>query len=257
LTYRYFIHLSFKGTHYHGWQVQPGSITVQEVLNRSLSLVLHEEIYCIGAGRTDAGVHAVCFYVHFDSKQDNLHKNEKLLYRLNCILPWDIAVHDIFSVSPNAHARFDAISRSYLYRISQIKDPFNLDFTMKFTKALDINKMNQAALMLKEYTDFSSFSKSHTDVKTNNCKIISAAWTRCGTELHFNISADRFLRNMVRAIVGTLINVGLNKIQPETTRIIIENKNRSEAGSSVDASGLHLVKIKYPDSILNHNHLHD
>jgi tRNA pseudouridine38-40 synthase len=225
-------------------------------LNRSLSTLLREEIYCIGAGRTDAGVHAPCFYAHFDSEQNDLHHNQKFLYKLNSILPWDIAVHSIFPVPLNTHARFDAISRTYLYRISRIKDPFQLEFTMHFTKAIDFQKMNVAASILKEYKDFTSFSKLHTDVKTNNCSITFAEWTICGSELHFTITADRFLRNMVRAIVGTLLHIGTHEIEPEFIRTIIERKKRSEAGSSVSPCGLHLINILYPDHILNQHKLY-
>jgi tRNA pseudouridine38-40 synthase len=255
LPYRYFIHLGFKGTHYHGWQIQPGSITIQEVLNRCLSLLLREKIYSIGAGRTDAGVHASCFYAHFDSEQANLQSNEELMYKINAVLPWDIAIYNIMEVSPDAHARFDALSRSYLYRISQVKDPFNLEWTMHFTKKLDIPRMNMAASLLKEYNDFTSFSKMHTDVKTNNCKIYRAEWTTCGTELRFIIQADRFLRNMVRAIVGTLMDVGQGKIFPDDIRGIIESKDRSKAGMSVDARGLHLIGIEYPPHLLKYDPL--
>jgi tRNA pseudouridine38-40 synthase len=255
LKNRYFIYLSFKGTYYFGWQVQPNSITVQEVLNQSLSKLLREEIYCIGAGRTDTGVHAPCFYAHFDSQHAGLDQDDKTIYKLNCILPKDIAVHSIISVKPEAHARFDALSRTYLYRISQVKNPFNLDFTMVYTKPLHIEKMNHACGILKEYSDFTSFSKLHTDVKTNNCKITQAVWTIQGTEIHFTISADRFLRNMVRAIVGTMLEIGKGKLSPSDIRSIIEEKNRSAAGTSVDASGLHLIKIVYPYITLYDNHL--
>jgi tRNA pseudouridine38-40 synthase len=255
LKNRYFIHLGFKGTNYFGWQVQPNSITVQEVLNQSLSKLLREEIYCIGAGRTDTGVHAPYFFAHFDSQIVGLEKDKKVVFKLNCILPKDIVVYSIVSVATDAHARFDAISRTYLYRISQVKDPFSLDFTMLYTKPLHIDKMNQACAILMEYTDFTSFSKLHTDVKTNNCKINKAIWTVQGTELHFIISADRFLRNMVRAIVGTMIEVGSEKIVPSRIRTIIEEKNRSAAGTSVDGAGLHLIKIEYPYITLIDNHL--
>lgn len=255
MKHRYFIYLSFKGTHYHGWQVQPGSITVQEVLNESLSKLLREDIYCIGAGRTDTGVHAPCFYAHFDTQHSDLENDKKTVYKLNCILPKDIAAHEIIAVDPDAHARFDAISRTYLYRISRVKNPFTTEFAMSYTKFLDVDMMNQAAEILKEYTDFTSFSKLHTDVKTNNCKVIQAEWRVQGTELQFTISADRFLRNMVRSIVGTLMDVGLGKITPNAIHAIIDKKNRSEAGTSVDACGLHLIKIEYPYITLTLNHL--
>ncbi len=254
MTNRYFIHLCFKGTLYHGWQVQPNFITVQEVLNQSLSRFLHEKIYCIGAGRTDAGVHAQCFYAHFDTQRNDLHQDSTFIFKLNCILPKDIAVFNIIPVAPEAHARFDAISRTYLYRISRVKDPFSMEFAKFLSKKLEVDKMNIAAEIIKTYTDFTSFSKSNTDVKTNNCSISHAKWTNSGTELHFTISADRFLRNMVRAIVGTLLEIGLGKIPPESIGDIIEKKDRSEAGASIDACGLHLIKIQYPDTILNNNH---
>jgi tRNA pseudouridine38-40 synthase len=249
LLQRYFIHLGYKGTYYHGWQIQPGAISVQEVLNQHLSLLLKETIQTVGAGRTDSGVHASSFFAHFDSHSKDLDQNPKFIYQLNSILPRDIAVYKILAVHSDAHARFDAISRTYLYRICMIKDPFNIEFAMHFKYPLDITAMNKASEILKEYTDFSSFSKLHTDVKTNNCKIFEAKWELSGNELHFTIKADRFLRNMVRAIVGTLIEVGKNKILPENIRSIIENKSRSLAASSVKAQGLHLIQIQYPDEI--------
>lgn len=250
MSNRYFIHLSFKGTHYHGWQIQPESITVQEVLDQKLSIILQESIHTIGAGRTDTGVHAASFYAHFDTGRTDLEHHEKLIYQLNCILPWDIAVHDIIAVSPQAHARFDAISRTYRYQISTVKDPFNLEFAAFFSRKLNMDHMNAAAAILKEYTDFTSFSKLHTDVKTNNCIIHHAEWTQHGNELHFEISANRFLRNMVRAIVGTLLEVGQGKILPGDIRKIIEVKDRSRAGTSVDAKGLHLISVEYPEHII-------
>jgi tRNA pseudouridine38-40 synthase len=251
VTYRYFIHLAYKGTHYHGWQIQPHSISVQEVLNKSLTLLLREEIYTIGAGRTDTGVHAPYFIAHFNSVKDNLYQDEKLIYKLNCILPRDICVYQIFRVKNEAHARFDAIFRTYHYRLCQTKDPFNQEFAMHLYRPVNLELMNQAAQILFEYTDFTSFSKLHTDVKTNNCKITEAYWKQSNNEMVFIITADRFLRNMVRAIVGTLIDVGMGKIMPKDVRNIIASKNRSEAGSSVDAHGLHLVDIKYPESIFS------
>jgi tRNA pseudouridine38-40 synthase len=250
LFFRYFIRLGYKGTHYHGWQIQPGAITIQEVLNKQLSMLLREEIYSVGAGRTDTGVHAPCFYAHFDSTADNLHADrEKFIYKLNAVLPTDIAVYDLFKVTPEAHARFSALSRTYLYRICRNKDPFTYDFCHYLSKPLDIDKMNEAAKILFEYIDFTSFSKLHTDVKTNNCKILEAHWEISGNELQFYISADRFLRNMVRAIVGTCVSVGEHKTSIDQFREIIESKNRSEAGVSIAAKGLHLINIDYPSDI--------
>jgi tRNA pseudouridine38-40 synthase len=249
LLNRYFIHLSYKGTNYHGWQVQPDDITVQEVLNRSLSTLLRTEVDTLGCGRTDAGVHATNFYAHIDSERDDLYRNEKFIHQLNCILPKDIVVYNFLPMREGAHARFDAVSRTYHYRISRVKDPFNTEFAMKFTRPLNVEAMNMAAEILKEYTDFTSFSKVNTDVKTNNCKIYQAVWSDLGTELQFTICADRFLRNMVRAIVGTLMEVGLGKNNYNDIRTIIDRKNRSEAGTSVEACGLHLVNIQYPGEI--------
>jgi tRNA pseudouridine38-40 synthase len=249
---RYFVELAYKGTHYHGWQIQPGATTIQEVLNKSLSTLLREDIYTIGAGRTDAGVHASKFFAHFDSVSDKLHLDEKLIYKLNSILPPDIGVFNVFLMKAGAHARFDAISRTYHYRVCEHKNPFNREFAMHLYRPLDIDLMNQSAQMLMEFTDFTSFSKLHTDTKTNNCLISHAAWQQCGEELVFTISADRFLRNMVRAIVGTLLDVGLNKMKPEEIRQIIARKNRCAAGTSVDACGLHLIDIGYPSEIFMH-----
>lgn len=250
LLYRYFIRLSYKGTHYHGWQIQPGAITVQEVLNKQLSMLLREEIYCIGCGRTDTGVHAPYFFAHFDTSCGNLStEKERFVYKLNAVLSYDIAVYDIVPVAPEAHARFSATSRTYLYRICQHKDPFIFDFCHHFPRHLDVDKMNQAAQILSEYTDFTSFSKLHTDVKTNNCKIEKAYWEISGNEIHFYIKADRFLRNMVRAIVGTCISIGENKTSLDHFREIIESKNRSNAGVSIAAKGLHLVHVDYPQDI--------
>lgn len=247
---RYFIHLAYKGTHYHGWQIQPNSITVQEVVNKALTLLLGEPIETIGAGRTDTGVHASSFYAHFDSVRKNIHLEANIIYKLNSVLPSDIVVYQIYSMPQTAHARFDAMSRTYMYRINQQKDPFNQEITTYFNKPLNINLMNEAALTIMEYTDFTSFSKLHTDVKTNNCIVYNALWVKVGTELQFTITADRFLRNMVRAIVGTLLQVGLQKITVTQLRLIIEQKNRSDAGASVDAKGLHLTNVEYPKSLI-------
>jgi len=251
LVYRYFIHFGYKGTNYHGWQIQPNGITVQEVLDHVLSIILKEQIKTIGAGRTDTGVHASCFYAHFDCKLSNLEQNQKIIYQLNAILPIDIAVYKIISVRADAHARFDAISRTYLYRISQVKDPFNQEFVMYIANPLNMDAMNKTAAILKEYEDFTSFSKLHSDVKTNNCKIFKANWKLHQHELHFTITANRFLRNMVRAIVGTMLEVGNEKITADDIHSIIKSKNRSKAGTSVKARGLHLVDIQYPVEIFN------
>ncbi|WP_104736172.1 tRNA pseudouridine(38-40) synthase TruA [Hanstruepera ponticola] len=246
---RYFLELSYNGKAYHGWQNQPNAISVQEVIENAISKLLNTEIKIVGAGRTDAGVHAKQMFAHFDL--DEKIEREDLKYKLNAFLPKDIAVHAIFEVKPDAHARFNATSRSYLYRLALEKDAFNFDSAYYLKKHLNINLMNQAAKELLGHKDFQCFSKTHTDVKTYYCDIQNANWQQIGNELHFTITADRFLRNMVRAIVGTLINVGLEKITVEDLQAIIASKNRSEAGYSVPAHGLYLTKIQYPEAITN------
>jgi tRNA pseudouridine38-40 synthase len=244
MTHRYFLQLSYKGTRYFGWQRQPNAISVQEVIEKTLSTVLREEIAVVGAGRTDTGVHASFYVLHFDVLNEIIEP-EKLLYHLNRFLPDDIAIQKIKKVNSDFHARFSAVSRTYKYYISMVKDPFTTDTSYQFTVQLDIEKMNEAAKMLFEYTDFTSFAKLHTDVKTNNCKIFQAEWETENNQLFFTIKADRFLRNMVRAIVGTLLEVGKDKITVDDFRKIIEMKNRGAAGTSAPPQGLFLVDIGY------------
>ncbi|HYQ56177.1 MAG TPA: tRNA pseudouridine(38-40) synthase TruA, partial [Draconibacterium sp.] len=196
---RYFAQFSYKGTNYHGWQIQPNAISVQEVIEDALSKILREKIAVVGAGRTDTGVHASYFILHFDVER-TIPENFDAVYKLNSLLPSDIAIQKIWPVDIEAHARFSALSRSYRYFITTEKDPFATEVSYKCLKPLDVYKMNQAAQTLFDYTDFTSFSRLHTDVKTNNCKIMYARWTRSGGQLQFEIKADRFLRNMVRAI---------------------------------------------------------
>ncbi|MDO4230127.1 MAG: tRNA pseudouridine(38-40) synthase TruA [Capnocytophaga sp.] len=243
---RYFIEFSYNGKNYHGWQSQPHSVSIQEVLEKSLSTLLRTPIEVVGAGRTDSGVHARQMFSHFDFSEliDN-----QLVYKLNAFLPKDIAIHNIHRVTDEAHARFDAIKRTYQYHISTQKDAFLYESSMYLNLSLDIVKMEEAACKLFNYTDFQCFSKSNTDVKTYNCKIYEAFWQRNGSQLIFTISADRFLRNMVRAIVGTLLDVGLGKISISDFEKIIESKNRSNAGASVPACGLFLTQIEYPEEI--------
>lgn len=251
LINRYFVHLSYKGTNFHGWQFQLNAITVQEVLDKALSLILKEKITTTGAGRTDTGVHALNFYAHFDSEYSPDFINKDIVHHLNCILPNDIAIHSIIKVMANSHARFDAISRTYNYRITQRRNPFNQELVLFFPKPLDLDLMNAGSKILLEYIDFTSFCKLHSDVKTNNCKITEAKWEIIGDEILFTISADRFLRNMVRAIVGTLLSVGLHKLSLEELKNLIELKKRSSAGMSVAAHGLHLTEIRYPYPLPN------
>ena len=240
---RFFIELSYNGKAYHGWQNQPNAISVQEVLENALSTILKTNISTMGAGRTDAGVHASQMFAHFDFNEKI--ETADLVYKLNSYLPKDIAVASIFEVKPNAHARFNALSRMYHYKISTLKNVFDYNFAYQVHLSLNVEAMNAACNILFEYKDFQCFSKSKTDVKTYNCDIKEAFWTKTSNGLIFTIKADRFLRNMVRAIVGTLVDVGLGKISIEDFRGIIESKNRGKAGLSVPAKGLFLTKIKY------------
>ncbi len=240
---RYFIELSYKGTNYHGWQIQPDASSVQEEITKALATILQEKILLVGAGRTDAGVHASQMFAHVDTVK-KLSNN--YVHKLNAILPNDIVIKSIKEVSDETHARFDAVSRTYEYRILLGRDPFLLETTWQLhQKNLQIEKMNEAANLLFKYEDFESFSKVKTDVNTFNCTIMKAVWTLEDKHLIFHIKANRFLRNMVRAIVGTLLEVGLGKKTVEDFRKIIESKKRSEAGLSVPAKGLFLTEVCY------------
>lgn len=240
---RYFIEFSYHGKNYFGYQIQPKEISVQQELEKALCTILRKEIKTTGAGRTDTGVHAKKMFAHFDT--DEVLDNN-LTYKLNSFLPQDIAVSRIFKVKDNAHARFDATFRTYEYYISLQKDPFTQDSSWQIrNRKLEVEKMNEACKILFEYEDFTSFSKLHTDNKTNNCKIYKAFWECNGAELKFTISADRFLRNMVRAIVGTMVEIGNGKIPPQHLKKIIEVKDRSFAGTSAPPQGLFLVDVGY------------
>jgi tRNA pseudouridine38-40 synthase len=245
---RYFIELSYNGKPFHGWQIQDNAVTVQELINQALSTILREEINVVGAGRTDTGVHASHFMAHFDlsSMIDDI---PLAINKLNKFLPKDIAIHDIKTVRNDANARFDALSRTYEYRIVTSKNPFLYNFAWFYKVPLNIDKMNKAAEALFNYEDFTSFSKTGTQVATNNCKIYFAEWIESLDLLIFKIKADRFLRNMVRAIVGTLIEVGLEKITIKDFCNIIEQKDRGKAGFSVPPQGLFLTDIEYPEDI--------
>ena len=244
---RYCIAFSYFGTSYHGWQKQPNAITVQEVLEKSLSTLLRETIVLMGAGRTDTGVHAKQMYAHFNAEK--IENKKDLIHRVNAFLPEDIAVDNIFEVSNEAHARFDAVSRTYEYWVTTYKNPFYISNTHLVKYSLDINLMNEAAKIITSYTDFECFSKSNTDVHTYLCTITRAEWEVKDDVLVFTITANRFLRNMVRAIVGTLLDVGSGKSGLDDIKKIIESKNRSKAGVSVPAKGLYLTKIEYPSHI--------
>ncbi len=240
---RYFIEISYQGKKYHGWQSQPDANSIQEEINKAVSVVLQEEIIVLGAGRTDTGVHAEQMFAHFDTTQD-LDMN--YVFKFNSVLPEDIVVHALKKVHNDAHARFDAVSRSYQYKIWLGRNPFLLDSTWQFHyQKLDVNAMNEAATLLLEYENFQAFSKVKTEVKTFNCDVTEAIWVQSGNELTFHISANRFLRNMVRAIVGTLVDVGKHKISKEEFKNIIVSRDRSNAGLSVPAKGLYLTEITY------------
>ncbi|NRA93563.1 MAG: tRNA pseudouridine(38-40) synthase TruA [Psychroserpens sp.] len=243
---RYFIELSYNGKAYHGWQIQPNAISIQQVLEDALSKLLRAPITITGAGRTDAGVHASQMFAHFDV---DTPIDTNLEYKLNSFLPRDIAVHSIFLVNSEAHTRFDAVSRTYQYRILRSKNVFEYDFTYILNQELDVVKMNDACKILFEYKDFQCFSKVNTDVKTYHCNIMEAYWEQTNDNLVFTIKADRFLRNMVRAVVGTMINIGLGKLSVQALHDIIKSKDRGEAGFSVPARGLYLTKVEYPEGI--------
>lgn len=247
---RYFIELSYDGTDYHGWQLQPNGITVQECLDKALSTYFRQQITSLGCGRTDAGVHATQFYAHFELIDFPENEVGNAVGSINALLPYSIAVKRIFAVWNEAHARFDATARAYEYHIHFSKDPFKIDRSWLYKGELDVAKMNKAANLLLDFTDFSCFSKSNTQAFTNNCKLTKAGFKIENDALVFTIQADRFLRNMVRAIVGTMILVGKNDIEVGEVAKIIASKNRSNAGQSVPACGLYLVKVEYPDSIM-------
>lgn len=242
---RYFIELAYNGTAYHGWQVQPNAVTVQEVLDKALSTVFRQQVATTGCGRTDTGVHATRFYAHFDLPEA-LESPAESLQSLNALLPYDIAARRIIGTAPQAHARFDALSRSYKYYIHFKKDPFKHERSWLLRDEPDVSLMNEGAAVLLGYRDFSCFSKSNTQVYTNNCVITEARWLNEAGGLVFCITADRFLRNMVRAIVGTLIEIGRGRMQPQDMHRVIESRNRSSAGTSVPACGLYLTEITYP-----------
>ncbi len=246
--FRYFIYFSYDGAAYHGWQVQPNAITVQQVLEEALAKLVRQPVPLVGAGRTDAGVNAACMVAHGDFPCEV--DCAQLVYKLNKILPPDIAVSDVRRVKDDAHARFDALSRRYNYRVVTAKSPFARRYACRVLPGVDFEAMNRAAEILYEYTDFTSFSKLHTDVKTNNCKVTFVRWRQVSdNEWVFEIEADRFLRNMVRAIVGTLLLVGRGKLTLDGFRAVIENKARGEAGDSAMGEALFLVDVKYPDDI--------
>ena len=245
---RYFLTLAYNGTPFHGWQRQPNAKSVQQTLEEALSTLLRKPITILGAGRTDTGVHAKQMMAHFDAELP-LAKETNLPHLLNRYLDDNICIHQLSRVKPSAHARFDAISRTYEYHLSTLSNPFKQHLQYTVHTPLDFERMNEAAAVLLTYNDFECFSKSNTDVKTFLCEITQAIWEQKGEEARFTITANRFLRNMVRAIVGTLIEVGQHKLSVNDMHQIIASKNRGEAGFSVPACGLFLSSINYPSEI--------
>lgn len=245
---RYFIQLSYNGSNYHGWQYQPNAMTVQEMLQDKVGILLREKTDIMGAGRTDTGVHATEYFAHFDALRNDLHTDEDFLFKLNCMLPDDIAIHRIVAMPENAHARFAAISRTYHYHLTRKKDAFSVNRAWEVRwRNLDTDKMNAAAAILLQYKNFASFERTGSDNKTSICDVTESYWEMNGDKMKYVITANRFLRNMVRAVVGTLVDVGRGKLQPEDLHTIIETKQRSEAGSSAPAHGLYLARVRYPE----------
>ena len=245
---RYFLELSYSGKAYCGWQVQPGDPSVQQAVQQALSTLLRHETVVVGAGRTDTGVHASFYVAHFDAERA-VDDPSRFCYHWNAVLPDDIAVSALRRVRDDAHARFDAVQREYKYYVALRKDPFRRDTAFRYALPLDTERMNEAAALLVGCGDFTSFAKLHSNNKTNVCRVDRAQWDREGDLLVFTIAADRFLRNMVRAIVGTLLDVGRGKMSPEDMRAVIDGRSRSLSGCSAPAHGLFLTDVKYPDGI--------
>ena len=248
---RYFLEIAYDGGRFHGWQVQPNAISVQEVLEDCLSKILREPISTTGSGRTDTGVHASQQFVHFDTNKEL--DTEQIIFRLNRILPDDIAAITLQLVSSEAHARFDAFARTYHYHITLKKNPFKRHHAYYLNREVNVDNMNKAAAILLKYEDFTTFSKVKGDTKHYRCNMYEAAWTLQGEELMFTIRANRFLRGMVRLIVGALVDVGRGKITVETFENIIISQDRSKASGAAPAEGLYLAKVEYPEKIFLHN----
>lgn len=245
---RYFLAFSYKGTNYHGWQRQPNATSVQEMLEKCLLQLLDKEITINGSSRTDTGVHAKVQFAHFDTTEIDIGN---LVYRMNSWLPKDIAVKEIYQVSDERHSRFDATSRAYCYRINQEKDVFNFETSLFYNKELDFDKMNRAASLLLKHNDFQCFSKVKTEVNNYKCDITRAEWLKNAAHWEFHIEANRFLRGMVRAIVGTLFELGQGKMELDEFQMVLESKDRNKAGANVKAHGLTLEKVNYPEAYFN------
>ena len=245
---RYIIALAYKGTNFHGWQIQPNAKTIQEEIKIALKTLLRHKICLYGAGRTDSGVHSAFYIAHFDTKE-KIENKSKFIASLNGILNNEIVIFDLLDADKSFNSRFDAISRTYKYYINNTKTPFFFDYSLYFRYKLDIDKMNKACTILKKYDDFKSFEKLHSDAKTSICKISEAIWTEKENQLIFTIKADRFLRNMVRSIVGTMIDIGRRKLTLDKFEAIIKAKERQKAGASAKAQGLFLTDIQYPEPL--------
>ena len=246
---RFFLELAYNGTRYCGWQVQPDAPSVQQTLEKALAVLLSQECPVVGAGRTDAGVHARYYVAHFDASDRQKVLSPDFIYHLNCLLPYDIAVSAVREVRSDAHARFHAVEREYTYYVSRRKNPFFRGLSAFFSYPLEVARMNEAASLLLRNADFTSFARLHADNKTNICRVTVAEWREEGEQLVFVIRADRFLRNMVRAVVGSLLDVGRGKRTVADFAGIIEAKNRGSAGSSAPAEGLYLTDVVYPSEI--------
>lgn len=245
---RYFIEIAYDGTNYHGWQVQNNAVSIQTKINEALSKRLGKEVSCTGSGRTDTGVHAVQQVAHFDAEKE-IEDHNDFVFQLNSILPNDIAINNLYPVPGSASARFDAESRSYIYKIHRKKDPFKENKSYFFGRDLKIESMNACCQILIDWTDFQAFSKVHTDVNTFDCTVFNAQWNQENDKLYFSVSANRFLRGMVRALVGTMLDVGEEKLSVGDFREILKSKDRRKAGRSVPACGLYLSEIKFPAAI--------
>lgn len=241
---RYFVKLAYNGKPFNGWQIQPNDPSVQEEIERVLSIILRHKTAVVGCGRTDSGVHASEYYAHFETNV--VVDVSSLMFKMNCMLPKEVAIYSVFPVTDDLHARFSAEARTYHYYINQKKDPFTYDHSWYMHKPLDVDRMNEACEFLLGRQDFTSFSKLHTQTRTNFCTITEAYWERKDAQFIFTITADRFLHNMVRAIVGTCLDVGRGKLDSVDLKAVIESKNRQNAGTSVPGHGLYLAKIKYP-----------
>jgi tRNA pseudouridine38-40 synthase len=248
--FRYFIKLGFDGTNYHGWQFQRNARTIQQVLADAVSMMLRSKISLTGCGRTDSGVHASVYYAHFETTTEISESDrQKLVYKLNSYLGEDIVIYSIFPVGPGVHARFSATARTYKYFIARYKNPFLTRYRYYLSAPLDSGQMNRGAKFLLTVSDFSAFSKVSTDTRTSICHVTYAQWNQSDDDLVFTITSDRFLRNMVRAIVGTLLDLGSGRISYDDFTQIVAGKNRSDAGESAPASGLFLVSVEYPESL--------